>query len=62
MFHPLNLCFMSLCASDFVAGVPKGLMLYGSVRKLHQRSHFGSHFGAFRMKVLGFRFGANTGK
>lgn len=32
---------VSLCTpSDFVASVPKGLMLYGSVRELHHHSSF----------------------
>lgn len=52
---------MSLCASDFVAGVPKGLMLYGLVRKLNC-SHFGSNLDAFMMKDLSFRFETDTGK
>uniref|UniRef100_A0A7N6A320 Integrin alpha-2 domain-containing protein n=1 Tax=Anabas testudineus TaxID=64144 RepID=A0A7N6A320_ANATE len=30
---------------DFVAGVPKGLMLYGLVRKLNHHSHFDFQFG-----------------
>lgn len=62
IFPPKSLLHLSVHPSDFVAGVPKGLMLYGSVRKLNHHSHFGSHFDAFRMRILGFRLGADTGK
>lgn len=34
IFLPNFLLLLSVHPSDFVAGVPKGLMLYGSVRKL----------------------------
>ena len=32
--------FRSVHLSDFVAGVPKGIMLYGLVRSPHHYSHF----------------------
>lgn len=35
---PKSLLHLSVHLLDFVAGVPKGLMLYGSVRKLNHRS------------------------
>uniref|UniRef100_A0A673CM02 Integrin, alpha 5 (fibronectin receptor, alpha polypeptide) n=1 Tax=Sphaeramia orbicularis TaxID=375764 RepID=A0A673CM02_9TELE len=47
---------------DFVAGVPKGLMLYGSVRKLNHHSHFGFHCDALRFRALGFKLGTDIGK
>ncbi len=62
IFPPKSLLHLSVHPSDFVAGVPKGLMLYGSVRKLNHCSHFGSHFGALITRGLGFRLGTDTGK
>lgn len=39
LFILLNLLLhLSVHPSDFVAGVPKGLMLYGSVRELNHHS------------------------
>ena len=61
IFPPKSLLRLSVHLSDFVAGVPKGLMLYGLVRKLHHHS-FGFHLGPFRMGDLGFRLGTDAGK
>lgn len=50
-FIPLSFptfCFLSLNFSDFVAGVPKGLRLYGLVRKLGL--HF--HLDAFKNSLV----------
>lgn len=47
VFPPKSLLHLSVNLSDFVAGVPKGLMLYGSVRRLNH--HF--RFGAFRIEI-----------
>lgn len=42
---PAKSSFFSLL--DFVAGVPKGLMLYGSVRKLNHHSYFAFNSSVF---------------
>lgn len=62
IFPPKSLHHLSVHLSDFVAGVPKGPMLYGSVRKFNHHSHFGFHSGPLRMGDLGFRLGTDTGK
>lgn len=49
IFPPKSLLHLSVRVSDFVAGVPKGLMLYGLVRKPNHHSHFDFQFGAFGM-------------
>lgn len=53
---PKCLLNLSVRLSDFVAGVPKGLMLYGSVRRLNH--HF--HLGAFGMGEHGTNVGGRT--
>lgn len=63
MFFPAkSLLHLSVHSSDFVAGVPKTLMLYGSVSTPNHHSHFGFHLSAFRMGGLGFRLGPDAGK
>lgn len=52
IFPTKSLLHLSVCVSDFVAGVPKGLMLYGLVRKSNHRSHFDFQFGAFGMRLV----------
>lgn len=53
---PNFLLHLSVHLSDFVAGVPKGLMLYGSVRKLN--CHL--HLWAFRVRGHGTDMGEQT--
>jgi len=50
-----------LLLSDFVAGVPKELMLYGSVRALNHWSHFAIGRNVFKMRDLGLRLGTEVG-
>lgn len=44
IFPSKSLLHLSVHLADFVAGVPKGLMLYGLVRKPNHHSEFDFYF------------------